>query len=75
MCLLDAPHAKWLKVIAFEGGTRLRARLTQHGLFTGDRVRVLRAAPLDGPLLVEVNGREIALGRGIAQKIIVEVDG
>jgi Fe2+ transport system protein FeoA len=35
---------------------------------------VLRSAPLDGPLLVEVNGREIALGLGVAQSIMVEVD-
>lgn len=52
----------------------MKSRLTQHGLFVGDRIRVLRAAPLQGPLLVEVNGREIALGRRIAEKIIVEVE-
>jgi Fe2+ transport system protein FeoA len=33
----------------------------------------LRIAPLGGPLLVECNDREIALGRGIADKIIVEL--
>jgi ferrous iron transport protein A len=52
----------------------MRARLSQHGLFAGDRVRVLRVAPLRGPLLIEVNGREIAVGRGVAEKIRVEVD-
>ncbi len=31
-------------------------------------------APLGGPLLVQVNGREIALGREIAEKIIVEIE-
>ena len=73
MRLLDAPQEQWLKLTALEGGAGLRARLLQHGLFVGDRVRVLRAAPLKGPLLVEVNGREIALGRGVAEKIIVEL--
>ena len=72
MRLLDAPLNQWLNVLVFEGGARMQARLSQHGLFAGDRVRVLRMAPLDGPLLVEVNGREIALGRGIAEKIFVE---
>ena len=72
MTLLNAPQGQWLKVAALDGGHRLRARLTQYGLFEGDCLRVLRAAPLDGPLLVEVNGREIALGRGVAEKIIVE---
>ena len=40
----------------------------------GDCIRLLRAAPLGGPLLVEVNGREIALGRGVAEKILVEAE-
>ena len=73
MCLLDAPQGQWLKVSALEGGSRLRARFSQYGLFIGDRLRILRTAPLKGPLLVEVNGREIAFGRGVAGKIIVEV--
>ena len=73
MRLLDAPHNQWLKVSGLDGGARMQARLSQHGLFTGDRLRVLRVAPLDGPLLIEVNGREIALGHGIAEKIHVEV--
>lgn len=74
MSLLDAPLGEWLRVAGLEGGLRLQARLSQHGLFQGDRLRVLRAAPLKGPLLVEVNGREIALGRGVAAKIRVEVE-
>lgn len=72
MTLLNAPRGTWLKVISLNGGEGLRARLTQYGLFEGDCLRVLRAAPLHGPLLVEVNGREIALGRRVAEKIQVE---
>jgi ferrous iron transport protein A len=74
MTLLNAPLGQWLKVIALNGGSGLRARLTQYGVFEGDCLRVLRAAPLRGPLLVEVNGREIALGRRVAEKIEVEAD-
>lgn len=40
----------------------------------GDSLQVLRVAPLGGPLLVEVNGREIALGRSVAEKIMVETE-
>lgn len=55
-------------------GRGLRAKLIQYGLHMGDCIRLLRAAPLGGPLLVEVNGREIALGRGVAEKILVEAE-
>jgi ferrous iron transport protein A len=72
MTLLNAPQGQWLKVTALSGGRGLRARLTQYGVFEGDSLRVLRVAPLHGPLLVEINGREIALGRRVADKILVE---
>lgn len=64
----------WVRISAFEGGARFTDRLLRHGLYPGDRARVVRAAPLDGPLLVEVNGREIALGPGVAARIIVELE-
>ncbi len=72
MVLLDAKQGDWVRVLRLDGGENVRDKLTQHGLYPGDCVRVLRTAPLGGPLLVDVNGREIALGRGIAQKIFVE---
>ena len=74
MHLMDVEHDTWVKVLGFEGNARFQDRLLQHGLYPGDRARILRSAPLNGPLLVEVNGREIALGRGVARKILVEVD-
>lgn len=61
-----------VRVIDFNGGTNLRSKLTQYGIYPGDTLRLLRKAPLGGPLLVECNEREIALGRGVADKIIVE---
>ena len=73
MTLLSSPQGQWLKVTCLDGGKNLRDRLTQYGIFPGDCVRVLRIAPLNGPLLVEVNGREIALGRAVAEKILVEI--
>ena len=70
--LLNVPHGRRARLVSF--GERLRSKLMQYGLHIGDFVRVLRSAPLGGPLLVEVNGREIALGRLIAEKIFVEVE-
>jgi ferrous iron transport protein A len=72
MVLLDVQKGDWVRILSLQGGQGLEDKLTQHGLYPGDCVRVLRAAPLGGPLLVDVHGREIALGRGIAQKILVE---
>lgn len=72
MRLLDVEVGKWVRVVGFEGTEKFQDRLLQHGLYPGDRARILRAAPLKGPLLVDVSGRELALGRAVAQKILVE---
>ncbi|HLA08455.1 MAG TPA: FeoA family protein [Anaerolineales bacterium] len=68
--LLNVPHGEQARLVSVSG--RLRSKLMYYGLHMGDLVRVVRSAPLGGPLLVEVNGREIALGRAVAEKIIVE---
>ena len=52
----------------------LQKKLMQYGLHLGDSLHVLRIAPLGGPILIEVNGREVALGRVVAEKILVEVE-
>ncbi|GAB4455540.1 MAG: metal-dependent transcriptional regulator [Anaerolineales bacterium] len=46
--------------------------LQEKGILPGQRVRVLEAAPLDGPLTLLVNGREAALGLSMAEFVIVE---
>ena len=72
--LIQVPIGATVRIAGFEGGKALSSKLRQYGLFIGDRARLLRLAPLAGPVLIEVNGREIALGRAIAGKITVEAD-
>lgn len=72
--LLQVSPGTSVRVIEFDGGINLRSKLTQYGIYPGDCLRLLRKAPLGGPLLVACNDREIALGRGIADQIIVELD-
>ena len=72
--LLQISPGASVRVVSFEGGKSLHIKLTQFGIHPGDYLRLLRVAPLGGPLLVECNAREIALGRGVAEKIIVETD-
>ena len=72
--LLEIQPGNSVRVIDFDGGINLRSKLTQYGIHPGDCLRLLRRAPLGGPLLVACNEREIALGRGVADKIIVESD-
>jgi ferrous iron transport protein A len=72
MRLVDVPIETWVQVTVLTGREAVRVKLAQHGLYPGDRLRVVRTAPLGGPLLVEVNGRALAIGRGVAESIMVQ---
>ena len=50
-----------------------RQRLGSHGLHPGDTVEVIRAGFFGGPVLIEVHGVEVALGRGQAEAVEVEL--
>lgn len=60
------------KVIDIRGGQGIRQRLSQMGIHPGDMITILRYGALRGPILIEIHGSQVALGRGIASKIIVE---
>jgi ferrous iron transport protein A len=42
------------------------------GIHPGDTITMLRVGALGGPILIEVHSSQVALGRGIASKVIVE---
>jgi len=44
------------------------------GLTRGTRVKVVNAAPFRGPIEVAVRGSALALGRGLASHVFVEVE-
>lgn len=46
-------------------------RLARLGIRPGAKVRLVNSGPWRGPLLVEVEGVRVALGRGVASRILV----
>ena len=74
VCQLDrVPECRWAEVVEVEGGHGANRRLAQLGILVGAAVHVLRAAPLGGPVLVEVQGSTVAVGRGLARKVSVRM--
>jgi len=49
-------------------------RLNDMGLTPGTRVTVVKSAPFHGPLEILVRGSRLALGRGMAERVFVEVE-
>ena len=70
--LIDVVKGTLVRIASIEGDPRTKAKLSQFGLYPGDLARVVRFAPFNGPVLLEVRGMEIALGRSIAEHILVE---
>ena len=54
-------------------GWGLERRLMDMGLTPGTRVSVVKSAPFHGPLEILVRGSRLALGRGMAERIFVEI--
>jgi Fe2+ transport system protein FeoA len=53
---------------------RFAKRLSDLGLTPGTKVTVVKSAPFHGPLEVSVRGSRLAIGRGMASRILVDVE-
>ncbi len=69
--LSDAKSQVGLILSAIEGGERLERKLTEMGLVPGEEISKLESART-GPVILLVKGTKIAIGRGMADKIIVQ---
>jgi Fe2+ transport system protein FeoA len=70
-----APRDRPLRVVTVQGGEGVRRRLLALGFHLGALVEVSARGIIGGPLLVKnlTSGTSLALGRGVARKIQVEV--
>ena len=73
--LLNAPTGNKLKIITIAGGYGVRRRLLSLGFHKNDLIELDSRSILGGPLLIKnlTSDTSVALGRGIARKIIVEI--
>ena len=55
-------------------GSSFQRKLRTMGIREGVRLKVVAVHPFAGPLVVEIGGRQITLGRGIAQRIMVRAE-
>jgi Fe2+ transport system protein FeoA len=49
-------------------------RLNDLGLTPGTNITVVKSAPFNGPLEICVRGSRLAIGRGMASRILVDVE-
>jgi ferrous iron transport protein A len=63
-----------VRILNITGGKAIQRMLLRMGIGKGDSVLIKRNARFGGPILLEREGMQIALGKGIAECILVEED-
>jgi ferrous iron transport protein A len=71
--LVDVSVGKKAEIKRIGGGLAFQRRLSCLNIRIGKRIRKIASQPLRGPVVIEIDGERITLGRGMAMKIIVEV--
>ena len=71
--LTDLDWGQRATIVRLEGGFGLQRKLRSRGVREGKMVTLLTGHPLRGPLVISIGGRQTAIGRGMASRIIVEV--
>ncbi|NOX62917.1 MAG: ferrous iron transport protein A [Chloroflexi bacterium] len=71
--LTEIPRGRKVKLVEINAGCRAARRLAEMGLTPGVELEILQDS--GGPLLLSVRGARLAIGRGIAGKLLVHANG
>ena len=63
------------KVVEIQGGHGLVNRLSALGLRPGKRITKVSSMLMRGPVTIQLDNTQMALGFGMANRIIVELEG
>jgi len=62
------------KIVDLKGGFGFQRKIRVMGLREGKKIRVISIQPVGGPITVGVGSNIVTIGRGMAQRVFVEVD-
>lgn len=60
-------------IIGVRAGWGLQRRLADMGLTPGIKVRIINSQ-MSGPVIIDLRGSRVGLGRGVAQKVMVAAE-
>ena len=73
--LTQIDRGKPVKVVEIMGGSHFQEKVEAIGLRIGSHIVKLSAQMLNGPVTIKVGSTKLALGRGMAKKILVDGNG
>jgi DtxR family Mn-dependent transcriptional regulator len=73
VALSEVEVGKTVTVLAVDAtATDVLKYLQDKNILPGQKLKVMEAAPMDGPLMVSVGGKDVALGLSLAEFVIVK---
>jgi len=73
--LAALPPGRMAVVVGFRGGRGMMRKLEAMGVRPGKIVRKVSSQFMAGPVTVLIEGRQVAMGRGIAARVRVKTTG
>ncbi len=61
------------RICRLDGGRGFQRKMRTIGIREGKVINILARHPFGGPVVVEIEGRNTTIGRGMASRIIVEL--
>ncbi len=71
--LIELKKGEQAEVVSFEGGHEMSRRLEGLGVRPGKIISRISSQLMAGPVTICVDGRQTAMGRGIASKVRVKM--
>ncbi len=72
MTLDELKSGQKARITSISDGLGASRHLEALGMHPGDCVRMIRAAAFRGPVFLEASGVKLAIGRGMARKVVVD---
>jgi len=72
MSLVELAIGMGAQIVKLKGGFGMQRHLISLGIVPGKIIHKITSQPMGGPIVIEIEGARIAVGRGIARRVIVK---
>ena len=69
--LIQITKGKNIRIVKIEGGQNFQEKAESLGLRVGVKIKKLSTQMMSGPITIQIGSTKVALGRGMAKKILV----
>ncbi|MDY6959907.1 MAG: FeoA family protein [Halobacteriota archaeon] len=70
--LVDLENGDSGKITRITGGHGQQRHMRSLGVREGKEINIIAKQPIGGPIIVDIDGNRIAIGRGMANRVMVE---